>query len=153
MQSQSLGVQITQSTGQAGDGFKVNIRGIGTTGNSAPLYVIEGITGGDINSLNPSDIESIDVLKDAASADIYGARAANGVILVTTKQGKAGNKLHAWTSLGYIPLYIRWLGCYKREIHAEDFLVARLLEDSRLVGSERKPKHFKLPVSDFLRLR
>ncbi|MDO5128519.1 MAG: TonB-dependent receptor [Prevotellaceae bacterium] len=90
MQSQSPGVQITQSTGQAGDGFKVNIRGIGTTGNSAPLYVIDGITGGDINSLNPSDIESIDVLKDAASAAIYGARAANGVILITTKQGKAG---------------------------------------------------------------
>ena len=90
MQSQSPGVQITQTTGQAGDGFKVNIRGIGTTGDSAPLYVIDGITGGDINSLNPSDIESIDVLKDAASAAIYGARAANGVILITTKQGKAG---------------------------------------------------------------
>ena len=90
MQSQSPGVQITQTTGQAGDGFKVNIRGIGTTGNSAPLYVIDGITGGDINSLNPSDIESIDVLKDAASAAIYGARAANGVILITTKQGKVG---------------------------------------------------------------
>lgn len=90
MQSQSPGVQIVQSNGQAGDGFKVNIRGIGTTGDSSPLYVIDGIAGGDINSLNPSDIESIDVLKDAASAAIYGARAANGVVLVTTKQGKAG---------------------------------------------------------------
>ena len=90
MQSQSPGVQIVQSSGQAGSGYKVNIRGIGTIGDSAPLYVIDGVAGGDINSLNPSDIESIDVLKDAASAAIYGARAANGVILVTTKQGKAG---------------------------------------------------------------
>ena len=71
-------------------GFKVNIRGLGTTGNASPLYVIDGVAGLDINSHNPADIESIDVLKDAASAAIYGARAANGVILVTTKKGKAG---------------------------------------------------------------
>ena len=73
-----------------GEGFQVNIRGLGTIGNSAPLYVIDGVAGGDINTLNPADIESIDVLKDAASAAIYGARAANGVILVTTKSGKKG---------------------------------------------------------------
>ena len=90
MQSQSPGVQIVQSTGQPGGSYKVNIRGLGTIGNSAPLYVIDGVAGGDINSINPTDIESIDVLKDAASAAIYGARAANGVILVTTKQGKMG---------------------------------------------------------------
>ena len=90
MQSQSPGVQITQTSGQPGAGYKVNIRGLGTIGNSAPLYVIDGVAGGDINNLNPTDIESIDVLKDAASAAIYGARAANGVILVTTKQGKMG---------------------------------------------------------------
>ena len=88
LQSQSPGVQITQNSGQPGQGFKVNIRGIGTIGDSAPLYVIDGVAGGDINALNPSDIESIDVLKDAASAAIYGARAANGVVLVTTRQGK-----------------------------------------------------------------
>lgn len=90
IQSQSPGVNITQSSGMPGEGFKVNIRGLGTIGNSSPLYVIDGVAGGDINNLNPSDIESIDVLKDAASAAIYGARAANGVILVTTKQGKKG---------------------------------------------------------------
>ena len=70
LQSQSPGVQITQNSGQPGQGFKVNIRGIGTIGDSAPLYVIDGVAGGDINVLNPSDIESIDVLKDAASAAI-----------------------------------------------------------------------------------
>ncbi len=90
LQSQSPGVTITQNSGQPGRGYKVNIRGIGTIGDSEPLYVIDGVAGGDINVLNPNDIESIDVLKDAASAAIYGARAANGVVLVTTKQGKEG---------------------------------------------------------------
>lgn len=90
LQSQTPGVKITQSSGMPGEGFKVTVRGLGTVGSSDPLYVIDGVAGGDINNLNPSDIESIDVLKDAASAAIYGARAANGVILVTTKQGKAG---------------------------------------------------------------
>ena len=90
MQSSTPGVQITQSSSQPGKGYKVYIRGIGTTGDSQPLYVIDGVAGGDINAINPNDIESIDVLKDAASAAIYGSRAANGVILVTTKQGREG---------------------------------------------------------------
>lgn len=90
LQSQSPGVNIASVSGQPGDGFKVNIRGAGTNGNTAPIYVIDGVAGGDINSLNPADIERIDVLKDAASCAIYGARAANGVILITTKQGKEG---------------------------------------------------------------
>ena len=90
MQSSTPGVSIMSSNGQPGSGYNVNIRGMGTTGSYAPLYVIDGVTGGDINSLNPSDIESIDVLKDAASCAIYGARGANGVILITTKQGKSG---------------------------------------------------------------
>lgn len=90
LQSQTPGVNIQASSGQPGDGFKVMIRGAGTNGNTTPLYVIDGVSGGDINNLNPSDIESIDVLKDAASCAIYGSAAANGVILVTTKQGKQG---------------------------------------------------------------
>ncbi len=90
IQSQAPGVNITQSSGMPGEGFNVTIRGLGTNGDASPLYVIDGVAGGDITALNPSDIESMDVLKDAASAAIYGARAANGVILVTTKQGKQG---------------------------------------------------------------
>lgn len=90
LQSQSPGVNIVKSSGQPGADFKVTIRGVGTTGESSPLYIVDGVTVSGINHLSPSDIESIDVLKDAASAAIYGARAANGVILVTTKQGKAG---------------------------------------------------------------
>jgi len=90
LQSQTPGVNITQMSGMPGEGFKVTIRGLGTVGSSSPLYIIDGVTGGDINDLNPADIQSIDVLKDAASAAIYGARAANGVILITTKQGRIG---------------------------------------------------------------
>ena len=90
LQSQSPGVSIQAVSGQPGDGFKVAIRGAGTNGDTKPLYVIDGVAGGDINNLNPADIERIDVLKDAASCAIYGSAAANGVILVTTKQGKEG---------------------------------------------------------------
>jgi len=90
LQSQSPGVNIVQNNGFLNAGFKVNIRGIGTTGSSSPLYVVDGIANGSVDNLNPSDVESIDVLKDAASSAIYGARAANGVILITTKHGKAG---------------------------------------------------------------
>ena len=90
LQSQSPGVNITKTSGQPGSEFKVSVRGIGTVGDSSPLYIVDGVTVSNIDYLSPSDIESIDVLKDAASAAIYGARAANGVILVTTKQGKSG---------------------------------------------------------------
>lgn len=108
MQSSTPGVQITQSSSQPGKGYKVYIRGIGTTGNSSPLYVIDGVAGGSLDDINPADIESIDVLKDAASAAIYGARAANGVILVTTKQGKAGKiELSYNGAMG-------WSNAYKR---------------------------------------
>lgn len=89
LQSQTPGVNIQAASGQPGDGFKISIRGAGTNGNTAPLYIIDGVAG-DINNLNPADIERIDVLKDAASCAIYGSAAANGVILVTTKQGKLG---------------------------------------------------------------
>ena len=108
MQSSTPGVQITQSSSQPGKGYKVYIRGIGTTGNSAPLYVIDGVAGGNLDGINPNDIESIDVLKDAASAAIYGSRAANGVILVTTKQGKAGKiELSYNGAMGWSNVYKR----------------------------------------------
>lgn len=83
-------MNIVSTSGQPGAAMSVTIRGLGTVGNSQPLYIIDGV-GGDITSLNPADIERIDVLKDAASAAIYGAQAANGVVLVTTKSGKQGS--------------------------------------------------------------
>ncbi len=85
------GVQITQSSGQPGADSKVRIRGIGTINNSEPLYIVDGMAvDGGISYLNPVDIQSVEILKDAASAAIYGARAANGVVLVTTKSGDGG---------------------------------------------------------------
>lgn len=91
LQGQAAGVMVTQTTGAPGDDIAVRIRGAGTIGNNNPLYVIDGVpTTGNINMFSTNDIESIEVLKDGASAAIYGARAANGVILITTKKGKAG---------------------------------------------------------------
>lgn len=90
MQGQTPGVQITTATGQPGGNVKVVIRGLGTTGDASPLYVVDGVLTGDISYLNSADIESVDVLKDAASAAIYGSQAANGVVLITTRTGKKG---------------------------------------------------------------
>ncbi len=85
------GVTITASSGQPGAATQVRVRGIGTINDSNPLYIVDGmpVTGG-IEYINPSDVESIEILKDAASAAIYGSRGANGVILVTTKKGSEG---------------------------------------------------------------
>jgi TonB-linked SusC/RagA family outer membrane protein len=91
LQGQSSGVSITSTSGQPGAGMVVNIRGAGTAGNATPLYVVDGVVvDNGIGYLDPSVIERIDVLKDAAAASIYGARAANGVVLVTTKKGSEG---------------------------------------------------------------
>src|SRR5690606_3492017 len=86
----AAGVTVTQSTGKPGaDGGAIRIRGIGTLGDANPLVLIDGVNG-TLDGVDPNDIEAISVLKDAASASIYGSRAANGVILVTTKKGKQG---------------------------------------------------------------
>ena len=118
MQSSTPGVQITSSSTQPGKGYKVYIRGMGTIGDAQPLYVIDGVAGGNLDGINPNDIESIDVLKDAASAAIYGSRAANGVILVTTKQGKAGK-----IEITYNGAF-GWSNAYKRPqmLNAQQFM-------------------------------
>lgn len=91
LQGRASGVQILQNSGQPGSGSVVRIRGTASINGSNPLYVVDGVViGGGIDFLNPNDIETIEVLKDAASAAIYGARGANGVIIVTTKAGKKG---------------------------------------------------------------
>jgi len=85
------GADITKSSGKAGSGVNITIRGTRSiNGSNAPLYVIDGIQGGNINAINPNDIESIEVLKDASSTAIYGSQGANGVIMVTTKKGTSG---------------------------------------------------------------
>lgn len=87
MQGKAPSLTIQQTNSEPGAGLNINIRGISTLGNNSPLIVIDGIVGGDINALNPADIESVSVLKDAGSAAIYGSRASNGVVLITTKKG------------------------------------------------------------------
>lgn len=87
LQGRTPGVQVTNQSGQPGERPSVKIRGIGTDFNSEPLYLVDGIAVNNIDNVNPGDIQSIEVLKDAASSAIYGARAANGVILITTKTG------------------------------------------------------------------
>lgn len=90
LQGQAPGVQVTSNSGQPGDPLKFTIRGIGTNGDSRPLFLVDGFPAEDISFLNPSDIASVDVLKDAASTAIYGTRAANGLVMITTKKGRAG---------------------------------------------------------------
>ena len=87
----AAGVTVTSSSGQPGAAAQIRVRGIGTINSSDPLYIVDGMPiEGGLDYLNPNDIASIEVLKDAASGAVYGARAANGVILVTTKTGKVG---------------------------------------------------------------
>ncbi|SHG33832.1 SusC/RagA family TonB-linked outer membrane protein [Flavobacterium defluvii] len=87
LQGKAPSLTIQQTNSEPGAGVNLNIRGISTLGNNSPLIVIDGIVGGDINALNPADIDSVTVLKDAGSAAIYGSRASNGVVLITTKKG------------------------------------------------------------------
>ena len=91
LQGQAPGISVTQVTGSPGDDMAVRIRGAGTLGNNNPLFIVDGVpTSGNINMFSVNDIQSIEVLKDGASAAIYGSRASNGVILITTKRGKSG---------------------------------------------------------------
>lgn len=90
LQGRTAGVQVIANSGQPGESFTVRIRGIGTNGTSDPLYLVDGMPVGGIDYLNPNDIQSVEILKDASASAIYGARGANGVVLITTKQGQKG---------------------------------------------------------------
>jgi len=94
LQGKTAGVTIMSNSGQPGDLVTIRVRGTGTNGNADPLYIVDGLTtsAAGLDYLNPSDIESIEVLKDAASCAIYGAEGANGVVLISTKSGKRGGK-------------------------------------------------------------
>lgn len=87
LQGKIAGVDIVSQGGNPGAGARIMVRGIGTLNNASPLYIVDGMYMSSIDNINPNDIASIDVLKDASSAAIYGSRAANGVIIVTTKEG------------------------------------------------------------------
>ncbi|MDA3893018.1 MAG: TonB-dependent receptor [Salinivirgaceae bacterium] len=100
MQGLTAGVTVTANSGSPGEGAKVRIRGVGTVNNTDPLYVIDGVPVGGPGSTNPADIENISVLKDAAACAIYGARGANGVVIITTKKGKKGFHLNFDSQFG-----------------------------------------------------
>src|SRR5690606_24878859 len=92
---------VLKTNGKPGDDFSINIRGLNSIGKgNDPLVVIDGVMGGSLNALNPSDIEKIDVLKDASATAIYGSRGANGVIIVTTRQGQTGRNVITYD--GYV---------------------------------------------------
>ncbi len=129
----AAGVNVTSASGQPGDGSKVRIRGTGTINDSDPLYIVDGMPiSGGLDFVNPNDIESIEVLKDAASGAIYGARAANGVILVTTKKGQEGNaKINYNFSYG-------WQTKWKKSdmVSATDYAI---LQNERAVNGGQLP--------------
>ena len=93
LQGRASGVDIVRSDGAPGSIPTIRIRGTGTINNSDPLVVIDGVPSGNLNDVNPNDIASIDILKDASASAIYGTRAANGVLLITTKKGSYGEKI------------------------------------------------------------
>ncbi|UOQ80442.1 TonB-dependent receptor [Hymenobacter sp. 5414T-23] len=99
LQGRVAGVEVTSNSGQPGSGTRIRVRGVGTINNSDPLYVVDGVQTSDISFLLPTDIESTEILKDASATAIYGSRGANGVVLITTKHGKAG--LTQFNATGY----------------------------------------------------
>ena len=129
----AAGVNVTSASGQPGSAARIRVRGTGTINNSDPLYIVDGMPiEGGLDYVNPTDIESIEVLKDAASGAIYGARAANGVILVTTKKGKVGktkvdyNFSYGWQS--------KWR---KRDVlNATDYAI---LQNEQYINSGQSP--------------
>ncbi|MDE6206809.1 MAG: TonB-dependent receptor, partial [Muribaculaceae bacterium] len=129
------GVTVTSSSGQPGAASQIRIRGIGTINNSDPLYIVDGMPiEGGLDYLNPNDIESIEVLKDAASGAVYGARAANGVVLVTTKSGKEGP-----TRVSYDFSY-GWQSVAKKRavLNASEYA---MMMNEGLVNSGQAPKY------------
>ena len=93
LQGKAAGIQVVQPSGAPGSGMSIRVRGATSVqASNEPLYIVDGMPSDDISGLNPGDIESMQVLKDASSAAIYGARAANGVVLITTKRGEIGKQ-------------------------------------------------------------
>ncbi len=93
IQGKVSGVMVLPTSGSPGAGSKIRVRGTNSNSNSNPLYIVDGMKTGDINNIDPGDIESMEVLKDAASSAIYGTEGANGVILITTKSGQSGKSV------------------------------------------------------------
>ena len=136
LKGMAAGVNVTSASGQPGAKSMIRIRGVGTINDTEPLYIIDGMPTNQngMESVNPSDIESIEVLKDAASGAIYGARAANGVILITTKKGKIGKaQINYNFSTG-------WQSAWKRR-DVTDATNYAILQNERAVGKGQTPSY------------
>lgn len=136
LQGKTAGVLITNNSGQPGDAVSIRIRGTGTNGDAEPLYIVDGLplSGAAIDYLNPSDVESIEVLKDAASSSIYGARGANGVVLITTKKGKTNDKFQISYD-GYYGVQNPWR---KLDMLGKDNYIMMINEAALNAGQEPK---------------
>ena len=160
LKGKASGVNIFSNTGQPGGEVRVQIRGVSTIkASSAPLYVVDGVVMSDFNLFNPNDIESIEVLKDASSAAIYGARGANGVILVTTKRGNAGKgakiSYDGSVSVGNMASYMEvmdageWMSTFKQGLENANTLqgknfdtdLSKIFTDERLFNADGSPKY------------
>ncbi len=113
LQGRASGVLVSRSSGNPGGDIKVRVRGINSiTGNNDPLIVVDGVIGLTLNSINPNDIESMEILKDASATAVYGSRGSNGVILITTKRGTSKPRLDldVFTGISTVPKYLDVLG-------------------------------------------
>lgn len=154
------GVNIFSNTGQPGGEMRVVIRGVSTiNASTSPLYVVDGVVMSDFQLLNPNDIESIEVLKDASSAAIYGARGANGVVLVTTKRGDGGNGVRVSydgsVSIGTMAKQMdvmdanEWMAAFKQGLEnanawqGKNFTtdLSQIFTDERLFNADGTPKY------------
>jgi TonB-linked SusC/RagA family outer membrane protein len=145
LQGKTAGVVISSNSGQPGDQVSIRIRGIGTNGDAEPLYIIDGLpmSGAGTDFLNSNDVESIEVLKDAASAAIYGARGANGVILITTKSGKKDTKMVVSYD-GYYGVQNPW-----RKLRLLDSQEYIMLTNEAAVNGGLSPKFSATDISSF----
>lgn len=136
LQGRAAGVTVNSSTGQPGAAAEVRIRGIGTVNNSAPIYVVDGVILDDISFLSPSDIASTEILKDASATAIYGSRGANGVIIVTTKNGS--NEGRAEVSFD---MYVGWQNRWRAlDVMGRDEFVDTYL---KINGTKSEVKFFE----------
>lgn len=154
------GVNIFSNTGQPGGEMRVVIRGVSTiNASTSPLYVVDGVVMSDFQLLNPNDIESVEVLKDASSAAIYGARGANGVVLVTTKRGDGGKGVHVSydgsVSIGTMAKQMdvmdsnEWMAAFKQGLEnanawqGKNFTtdLSQIFTDERLFNADGTPKY------------
>lgn len=135
LQGISPGTTVLNAGGEPGaDGATIRIRGVGTFNNSDPLILVDGVTVSGIDNIDPQDIDNISILKDAASSAIYGARAANGVILITTKRGKSGNLSVRYNG------YVGWQSLTRQPewVSADDYM--RLVNEA-CINAKREPKY------------